>query len=48
MPSREKEVEEARKRINDHKWKELEKRGITRPKNEEERLQRIKDSHGGQ
>ena len=40
-------LQQARKEMNDRKWIELEKRGLTRPKNEEERLQRLKDAHGG-
>ena len=40
-------VQEARKRINDTKWEELEKRGITKPRSEQERQERLKAAHGG-
>jgi len=48
MASVERALEIVRKRVHEHKWAELKKRGITPPKNEEERLQRLKDAHGGQ
>ena len=47
MASIERALKESRQRVQDRKWEELGKLGITRPKNEEERLKRLKDAHGG-
>ena len=41
-----KALQDARKEVYDTKWKSLEARGITKPKDEEERRQRLKDAHG--
>jgi len=38
--------EDKHKKKMDKKWKELEKRGLKRPKNYEENKQRLKDAHG--
>lgn len=35
-----------RARLVDEKWKQLEKRGLTRPKNAEENARRLKEAHG--
>ena len=35
-----------KKRIMDTKWKSLEKRGIKRPKDDEENRKRAKEAHG--
>lgn len=47
MGKMDRQVEESRKRIQEHKWLELEKRGIKRPKNAEENAQRLRDSRAG-
>ena len=40
-------VKEAQRRIQELKWLELAKRGITPPRDEKERQKRLKDAHGG-
>ena len=41
-----KELKAARQAAYDTKWEDLNRRGITKPKDEAERLQRLKDAHG--
>ena len=35
-----------KKKIMDKKWKNMEKRGMTRPENPEENQRRIREAHG--
>ena len=48
MASINKQIEAARKRVQDRKWEELNRQGITKPRNEAERLRRLKEAHGGE
>jgi hypothetical protein len=41
-----KELKKVRENLNDAKWTSLKARGITPPKNDAERQQRLKEAHG--